>query len=237
VILSFHIADLRASAALGVLRRRPRPGKVPGLRYAETAIPAALDAEPFPPPRPTGAALIASWEDDDACERFLSSGHPVAEALADGWRVRLQPLRVFGGWSALEGLPEKEIPADPDEPVAVMTIGRLRFRRARPFFRANSPAGRQAVNDEAMIRGTGMARPPGFLATFSIWRSAAEMRAYATGRSDRSHLNASLAHREHPFHHEAAFMRFRPYGAEGSWDGVEPLAAAQGVGGPSPAIA
>ena len=32
------------------------------------------------------------------------------------------------------------------------------------------------------------------------------------------------ADRARPFHHESAFIRFRPYASLGSWDGVDPLA-------------
>ena len=77
-----------------------------------------------------------------------------------------------------------------------------------------------------MLRGTGLARPPGLVATFSLWRTTREMRAYAGGRSGAEHRDAVRAHAERPFHHASAFIRFRPYGAEGEWEGENPLAQA-----------
>jgi len=68
------------------------------------------------------------------------------------------------------------------------------------------------------------------VATFSLWRSVGEMRAYADGRSGLGHLAAVRAHGARPFHSESAFIRFRPYGARGSWDGRDPLAGAQLAG-------
>ena len=50
------------------------------------------------------------------------------------------------------------------------------------------------------------------------------MRDYALGRPDPSHLNAIKANRATSFHHQEAFVRFRPYRAEGAWDGANPLA-------------
>ena len=50
------------------------------------------------------------------------------------------------------------------------------------------------------------------------------MREYATGAAG-SHRAAVAADRARPFHHESAFVRFRPYASRGSWDGRDPLAA------------
>jgi hypothetical protein len=52
------------------------------------------------------------------------------------------------------------------------------------------------------------------------------MRAYAGGNSGPEHRAAVKAHAKRPFHHASAFIRFRPYGAEGEWDGENPLAQA-----------
>ena len=50
------------------------------------------------------------------------------------------------------------------------------------------------------------------------------MRAYAGGPSGMEPPAMPLkAHAERPFHHASAFIRFRPYGAEGEWDGTNPL--------------
>ncbi|HEU4943658.1 MAG TPA: hypothetical protein VFT10_00685, partial [Solirubrobacterales bacterium] len=71
----------------------------------------------------------------------------------------------------------------------------------------------------------GLARPPRFVATFSVWRSNAEMRAYVT-RPGGAHPAAFKAHAERPFHHQSAFIRFRPLASSGEWDGRDPLAQA-----------
>ena len=64
------------------------------------------------------------------------------------------------------------------------------------------------------------------VATFSLWRNVEGMRDYARGRRDGAHPAATAEHRANSFHHESAFVRFRPYAAQGSWDGRDPLAAA-----------
>ena len=74
-----------------------------------------------------------------------------------------------------------------------------------------------------MLRGTGLARPPALVATFSLWQTTAAMRTYAGGLAGSEHRDAVKAHAARPFHHASAFIRFRPYGAEGEWDGEDPL--------------
>jgi hypothetical protein len=168
--------------------------------------------------------LIAAWEEEGALEAFLAE-HPLAQRLAVGWHARLEPLRVFGAWPAMPGLPTEEIPVEKGQPVAVLTLGRLQPSRAIDFLRASAPAERQAVAEPALLAATGLARPPHLVATFSLWRNAAAMRDYAR-RTGAGHLAAIEAHSERPFHRESAFIRLRPYGSQGSWDGRDPLAAA-----------
>ena len=68
--------------------------------------------------------------------------------------------------------------------------------------------------------GTALARPPLFVGTCTLWRTAREMRAYASGHGDPSHANASRAQRERSFHRESVFARFRPHGAGGTFRGA-----------------
>ncbi len=222
MIVSVHLADVGLRAAPGVLRHRPRPSEVSGLLYAETTITAPLSKGLLPSPRPGRVGLIAAWEDDGALDEF-SANNPLAERLAGGWHVRLEPLRVYGAWSGMPDLPTQERPVADEEPVAVLTLGQLRYRRAVPFLRASARAEGEAVADPVLVASTGLARPPLF-ATFSLWRGAAGMRDYAR-RSGGAHLAATRAHAAKPFHRESAFIRFRPYASQGSWGGRDPLAA------------
>jgi hypothetical protein len=123
----------------------------------------------------------------------------------------------------MPGLPTREKPVDDEEPVAVLTLGHTKLHRAVPFLRSSAPAERAAVGDPAVLASTAFARPPRFVSTFSLWRSAAAMRGYAHN-SAGPHQAAVRADRAKPFHREAAFIRFRPYASQGSWDGRDPLA-------------
>jgi hypothetical protein len=223
MMLSVQICDLDLRTAARTLRRPPRPTEVPGLTYAEATITAPLGSNLLPSPRPKRVALVAAWESDGAFEAF-SAEHPLAARLSPGWQVRLQPLHVYGKWPRLPGLPEGEVEVGSDEPVAVLTLGRPRLRRLASFLKASAGAEAEAVTNPDVLALTGLARPPRLVATFSLWRNVEAMRAYARGRSDGGHPTATRADRANPFHHESAFIRFRPYASTGNWDGRDPLA-------------
>lgn len=225
VIVSAHFADVGVRATRALLRERPRPDTTPGLRYAQTTLTGIIASGP-PVVRPGRAALLAAWDDDAALDRFLAED-PLARRLADGWHVRLRPLRLAGSW------PEMPVEIEPgaardeeDGPVVVLTLGQLRLRRALPFLRANSRAAGRAAADPAMVASVALARPPRFVGTFSVWGSTSAMCHYAYGTDRPAHREAVGEHQEKPFHHEAAFLRCRPYGAQGLLDGREPVAAA-----------
>ena len=221
MIASVHLADLPPRAAVGALRSTPAPGAVPGLRYADVLVGAHLSASPLPKPAPGRVGLFSVWEDDASLDGFLA-GHPLARTLAPGWHGRLEPLRATtDGWTGMPPLVENEQPVDDDEPVAVLTYGRLNLRRAVPFLRSSAWAEGQALEDEALLASTGLARPPRLVATFSLWRSAAAMRDYAYRGA--AHTAAMREMRRRRFHREWLFARFRPYATRGSWNGAEPL--------------
>ncbi|MGA8746738.1 MAG: hypothetical protein WB507_12890 [Solirubrobacterales bacterium] len=234
MIVSVHLATVGWRTTPLVLRESPEPASIPGLRYAETVITALLGDRLLPAPQPGRVGLIAAWEDDGAVEEF-SRRHPLARRFADGWNVRMEPLRVSGFWSGMPDLPSQERATDDGEPVAVLTLGRLRLGRGAPFLQSAAPAEGEVLTHPGLLASTGLARPPRLLSTFSLWRSAAEMRDYAY-RKQGAHQAAVRADRARPFHHESAFIRFRPYSSTGSWGGSDPLAAFTGVrqGPPDP---
>lgn len=225
MIASFHLADVGKRAGLRLLRTRLAPGDAPGLRYGVLTMASPLSASRLPRPSPGRVALIAAWEDEHSLQRFLAEDR-LAAALRDGWRAFLEPTHIFGAFPPLDGLVDEDPRTmSEEEPAAALTIGHLRLSQAQRFLKAGAEAERLAAREEAMVRGTGLARPPKLVATFSLWRTTREMRAYAGGGSGPEHRAAVKAHAKRPFHHASAFIRFRPYAMEGEWDGAKALAS------------
>ena len=222
MIVSVDIAEVGPRRGLRILAQPPRADRTEGLRYAETVFTAPLGSS-RPQPSFGTVALIAAWDDEAALDRFAS--HPLARELESGWQARMEPLRVFGSWPGLSGLPERPLPVDDDEPVAVITLGRFKPLRLRPFLRASAPAERDVLVQPGLLASTAFARLPNLVSTFSLWRTAAEMRGYA-GRRGGSHRAAVAKDRERPFHRHSAFIRFRPYETRGQCGRFEALRAA-----------
>ena len=205
MLVSVHLAEVGARRAASVMRTRL--DDVPGLTYSQLAGNAPL-GQRVPLPRPGRVGLIAAWEEEGALDEFLES-HPLAEKVASGWHARLQPVRTVGHWPGMPWLPREDNPPAANEPAAVLTLGRFRWKRLIPFIRASRQAEVLVKSDPAVEFATALARPP-FVATFSLWKTTDAMRGYATGRYAPGHRDAMQAHAANPFHHESAFVRFRP---------------------------
>jgi heme-degrading monooxygenase HmoA len=223
VIASVHLAATGTRRGLrAYLRGAPKADAVPGLAYAEAVLTAPLTSAVLPKPTLAEVGLIASWDDDEHLDRFLADP-ALAGPFASGWHVRMRPVRVFGAWPKMPGLPKQETPVDDDEPVVVLTLGRPRATKLHTFLPTSARA--EAALDDApgLLAATGLAHPPRLVSTFSVWGTAAAMRAYAQDAAG-AHMAAVRNDREIRFHHESAFIRFRPYRTAGTWRGHDPLA-------------
>jgi hypothetical protein len=221
VIASVHFADIPVRSVLGLLRKAPKPGSIEGLRHADIGIAAPLSASLRKSPSLHRVGLVGFWDSDDAVNRFLS-GHPLARKLAGGWHTKLEPLRAHGSWPGLPSDTPRARTTEYDGEAVVLTLGRFRFLRAPRFFRTSAKAEGRVLTAPGLIWATGLARPP-FIATCSLWENTDALSTYAYGSSEAAHPDAITADRATPFHHQSAFIRFRPYGAEGNLDGKNPL--------------
>lgn len=221
MIASVHIADLGPGSAVGVLRKQPKPGSVPGLRQGNLALAAPLSKSTLPPLRIGRVGFVAFWDDDRAIDAFVAD-HPLGRRLAGGWEIRLEALRMYGSWP---GVPSDIPPSrrtDYEGPAAVVTLGRLKLPQAPRFVRTSAKAEGAVLQADGLVWATGLARPP-FFSTCSLWESTKALSVYAYGQREPAHSEAIDANRAKPFHHQSAFIRFRPVFSRGSLGGRNPL--------------
>jgi hypothetical protein len=220
VIASVHLADVGIMKVPTVLRKAPRAGALPGLLQANVASAAPLRTGPVPKLTPGRVGYVAFWEDDAALDGF--DAHPVASLLASGFRARLEPLRMHGSWPGMPATIPAGRSVEYDGPAIVLTLARTNLTRVVPFLRTSAKAEKAAATAPGLLWGTALTFPP-FMATCSLWRDAKSIFSYAYGKKEPSHSDAIDVDAAKPFHHESAFIRFRPYRVEGSLGGKNPL--------------
>ncbi|MEX2658215.1 MAG: hypothetical protein WD232_00860 [Acidimicrobiales bacterium] len=240
-VASFHLTRERPLGAVTAMAQMVGQGRlarrVPGLRFARRlgtgrgrAMGLQGDLRRW--------ALFAVWDDEAALDAFLADD-PVASRWRDRslelWSVRLAPLAVHGTWGGADpftGLDDDaahRAAATHDGPVAVLTRARIPARHWRAFYAAVPPVEAHLHGAPGLLEATGVGeRPVGLLATFSLWRSAEDMEAFAYRGS--VHEEVVRATRAGGWFAEELFARFRPYGSTGTWDGRDPLAAGDGNG-------
>lgn len=232
-VVSVHIADVGIVRSLRLLTTRTRSLSVDGLRNANLGLAAPLSPSSLPLPKLGRIGLVAFWDDAAAIDAFTQT-HPLAEALAGGWQARLEPLRIFGAWPGIDPGLTQSRHTDHEGTTVVITLGRAKALRFPKFLRSSKSASASALKAPGSLWATAIAKPP-FVCTVSIWESTKALSTYAYGKKDQGHPEAMNVDRATPFHHESAFVRFRPVLLTGSLAGRNPTPANVRVNGDEPA--
>ena len=210
---SLHVADVGLLQSFRI--RPPSPESVPGLLDARSGLTARLAPSFIPDPAWGRAMWLAFWEDEASLDRFLETDDPIVKQFSDGWSVRMIPLRAHGAWPGFPTDLTAEAAEETTGPVVVLTIGLLRMKRALAWTRASTKVQKQFVDTPGVVWAMGASRPPKFVATMSVWESAAAAAGFAKKQGE-AHLAAMTESSASPFMREEIFARFRPVATSGS---------------------
>jgi hypothetical protein len=212
------------AAVVRVATDRRRVRRTAGVRFAKVLGTGdgrtftARDADP------TRWGLLTTWADAGQARAFEDS--PVVRGwdrlAVERWRVDLRPVAARGRWSRREPFGDP-VPTRSEGPVAAITRARLDPRRAARFWAAVPPVSAELREAPGLRAAVGIGEAPlGLQGTFSLWSSAADLRAFAS--HGPAHLEAVRRTPEERWYAEELFARFAVVGSTGTLDGADPLA-------------
>ena len=162
-------------------------------------------------------ALLTCWESTLAAATFERSDlvrRWDGRAVGVRQRVTMVPVSSRGSWGGRRpfGAPPRSDQSNAQhhsgDPVAVLTRALLRPRLIARFWRSVPPVARAAAAQPGLVIGFGLGEAPVFLqGTFSLWRSAAEMTAFAHGSPE--HRSAIARTADVGWYAEELFARFK----------------------------
>ena len=228
---SLHLADYSPRGVGRMLRamRRFRPAleATPGLATTRILLTARLEPTFGGTPTPTKWVLFCGWDSTEARDDFLADPQrlrPFTAGATESLVLSLDTVRVVqGDWHGWLPSTEETPPLGGDEPVAVITHGRVTPRHLPAFTWSNRKVVREMRAGTGPVMDIGLAAHPLDRTTFSIWRTKGDVvrAAYGAGTVHAPVQRRSL---EVPWGGDWFFARFRPVASSGTWDGRDPLA-------------
>lgn len=220
---SAHVADFESLRAAAAWRTALRRARVPGLRWIK-AMTTLGDPRAggfgVGLPGPRRQLTVASWESRDAYLEF-ASGAPLARAWSTAcehaWHAELVPYRARGTFRGPVRFEPVGKAAAASVPIAVLTVGRARWRRVPEFTVRGSALTGSILGAPGVVTALSAGFPATGNATFSVWERPDDMLRFSYARAAR-HRATVAADRSRGILAEQIAVRFVPVAVSGSWD-------------------
>ncbi len=215
------LADLRIAhwpwgwGRIAFSRWLPQPAR--GLRFIKT-LGSGRDGGFGLLPSPSHQGLFCLFDNDDSANEFI-----VSSTLVDRYRqssddcllLTLRPSTARGSWDRIAIAPGPSVAAG--APVAALTRASIRPLAAANFWRYAPAAQASLSGAPGCELAIGLGEAPLLRqATFSLWRDADAMDAYARSGAHQQAIRAAWQQR---FFSESMFVRFAPLSLRGRWKG------------------
>ncbi len=155
-------------------------------------------------------AMLCVWRDETAARAFFADNtfqDVYADRSADRQVFFLRPVHGHGLWDRLEPFTYQE-PIEKARPWAVVTRATISFKRLLEFWSHVPSVSKSIENQPGLRLSVGIGEWPLVQqATFSIWNSLDDMKAYAY--KSRLHKEVITKTRDRQWYSEELFARFQ----------------------------
>jgi len=168
--------------------------------------------------------LLASWNTREDFNRFHQGSFISGwwkKLTTESWTLLAEPLQAHGKWDGAEPFGQPNV-KDYAGPIAVLTRATIHLNRLKNFWSHVDVAAQLMTKSKGYITSVGIGEAPVFRqATFSVWESLEDVKAFAYG--SRDHADIIKKTRSEGWYSEEMFARFKPVAAWGTLNGTDPL--------------
>lgn len=168
--------------------------------------------------------LLAAWNDRETFDKFDKRGFVAKwwnKLAIERWTVLLEPLQSHGKWDGKTPFDNLNV-TEYTGIIAVLTRATIRFDRLKAFWGNVDSVANIMASTPGYITSFGVGEAPVYRqATFSIWRSVADVKAFAY--ASKEHAEVIKKTRDENWYSEELFARFKPIASFGTINGKNPL--------------
>jgi heme-degrading monooxygenase HmoA len=168
--------------------------------------------------------LLAVWNTRADFDHFYQTSSIISwwkRFTTESYTILCTPLQSHGKWNSKEpfGQPKSDIP---EGPIAVLTRATIRLNKLKSFWGNVDSVASLMAAAPGYITSIGIGEAPVYRqATFSVWRSAEDMKAFAYG--SKEHAEVIKKTRQQNWYSEELFARFSVIESFGTLNGKNPL--------------
>ncbi len=155
-------------------------------------------------------AFLGNWQTENDATQFQKSAvfQEFIQKSNQSFTLKLEALTSHGTWDGTNPFPQNDLKITDNEPVAVITRGKIKVSKLIKFWRNVKPASHNIDTHEGLIFSIGIGEQPLIQqCTFSIWESSLLMKQYAY--KSKQHTEVIKKTRDLGWYSEELFARFR----------------------------
>ena len=167
--------------------------------------------------------VLAVWDDRLSFEEFYDRSFIAFWwnfFLVEKWTILCEPLQSHGKWGGKEPFGSATM-KDHQGPLIVLTRANIKYSKFWQFWKSVNAVTNQLHQSKGYIMSVGIGELYSLAATFSIWDSIEDMRAYAYAHGE--HADVIKRARKENWFNEDLFARFKPLASFGTINGKDPL--------------